>query len=230
MPNIEQNELDKFNTHAHSWWDKNSHFKTLHDINPLRLAFIEKYTPLENKRVLDVGCGGGILSESLALRGANVTGIDLAKDVLQVARLHALESELHINYQLKSVEEMAAMHPGEFDVITCMELLEHVPEPFSVIEACASLLKPGGHLFLSTLNRHPKAYLFAILGAEYILNMLPRGTHDYKKFIKPSELDHMLRQTTLTSEQLAGISYQPFIKEYRLTQDVSVNYLVHCKN
>ena len=174
-----------------------------------------------------MGCGGGILSESLTLRGANVTGIDLAKDVLQVARLHALESELNIDYQLKSVEEMAALHAGKFDVITCMELLEHVPKPFSVIQSCASLLKPGGHLFLSTLNRHPKAYLFAILGAEYILNMLPRGTHDYKKFIKPSELDQMLRQAGLTLDHLEGMSYQPFTKTYSLTQDVSINYLAH---
>lgn len=229
MSNIDQHEVNKFNQLAQRWWDRKSEFKPLHDINPLRLQFIEQAVDLENKAVIDVGCGGGILTESLRLRGANVTGIDLAKQVLQVAKLHALESKLEINYQLISAEEMAAQHPAQFDVVTCMELLEHVPDPASLIQACATLVKPGGHLFFSTINRNPKAYLLAILGAEYILRMLPRGTHDYKKFLRPSELDQFLRQAGLSLESMKGISYHPLLRKYQLSTDISVNYMIHCQ-
>ena len=225
--NVDQTELQKFATLAHRWWDTNSEFKPLHEINPLRLDYIDRQAGLHGKRVLDVGCGGGILSESMSERGADVTGIDLGEKALKVAQLHQLESGVKVDYRLVAVEVLAAEQPASFDVVTCMEMLEHVPDPAAVIQACAKLVKPGGSVFFSTINRNPKAYLFAVLGAEYILNMLPRGTHDYEKFIKPSELSQWARDAGLTTADIKGMSYQPLTKQYRLGNDVSVNYLMH---
>ena len=227
--NIDPHELDKFNTIASRWWDKNSEFKPLHEINPLRINYIDQYAPLAGKRVLDVGCGGGILSEAMAHRGANVMGIDLAEKSLKVATLHSLDSGLNINYQKISAEELAQKKDIEpFDIITCMEMLEHVPDPESIIKSCCHLLKPSGSLFLSTINRTPKAYALAIIGAEYILNMLPKGTHDYQKFIKPSEIGHSLRRQGFQIKNISGMTYNPFTKQFRLTpNDVEVNYLLH---
>jgi 2-polyprenyl-6-hydroxyphenyl methylase/3-demethylubiquinone-9 3-methyltransferase len=225
--NVDPAELQKFSSLAHRWWDKNSEFKPLHEINPLRLGFIDQRAGLQGKRVLDVGCGGGILSESMAQKGAEVTGIDLGDKALKVARLHSLESGVSVNYRLVSVEELADEAPESFDIVTCMEMLEHVPDPDAVVQACAKLVKPGGHVFFSTINRNPKSYLFAVIGAEYILNLLPRGTHEYEKFIKPSELSASIRRSGLTVSGLKGMSYNPITKIYGLTDDVSVNYLVH---
>lgn len=225
--NVDPAELQKFSSLAHRWWDKNSEFKPLHEINPLRLGFIDQRAGLQGKRVLDVGCGGGILSESMAQKGAEVTGIDLGDKALKVARLHSLESGVSVNYRLVSVEELADEAPESFDIVTCMEMLEHVPDPDAVVKACAKLVKPGGHVFFSTINRNPKSYLFAVIGAEYILNLLPRGTHEYEKFIKPSELSASIRRSGLTVSGLKGMSYNPITKIYGLTDDVSVNYLVH---
>lgn len=222
-------ELQKFGELAHKWWDKNSEFKPLHEINPLRLNYIDSLANLSGKRVLDVGCGGGILSESMYFKGADVTGIDLGQKALNVAKLHQLESGAKVSYLLTSVEQLAQEQPASFDVVTCMEMLEHVPDPESIVSACASLVKPGGSVFFSTINRNPKAYLFAVLGAEYILNMLPKGTHDYAKFIKPSELSGWVRQSGLTVEGMRGMSYQPLTQHYFLSDDVSVNYLLHTK-
>ncbi len=227
MVNVEQAELNKFSELAHKWWDKNSEFKPLHDINPLRLNYINQAVPLNGKTVLDVGCGGGILSESMALKGAKVTGIDLGEKALNVAKLHSLESGVNVDYRYISVEELAEQAPASFDVVTCLEMLEHVPNPASVVEACAKLVKPNGHVFFSTLNRNPKAYLLAVIGAEYVLNMLPRGTHDYEKFIKPSELASWMRHADLSFNHQTGLSYNPLTKHYWLSNDVSVNYLVH---
>ena len=224
--NVDQTELQKFAALAHRWWDTNSEFKPLHEINPLRLDYIDRQAGLHGKRVLDVGCGGGILSESMSKRGADVTGIDLGEKALKVAQLHQLESGVKVDYRLVAVEVLAAEQPASFDVVTCMEMLEHVPDPAAVIQACAKLVKPGGSVFFSTINRNPKAYLFAVLGAEYILNMLPRGTHDYEKFIKPSELSQWAREAGLTTTDIKGMSYQPLTKQYRLGNDVSVNYLM----
>lgn len=224
--NVDQAELQKFAALAHRWWDPNSEFKPLHEINPLRLDYIDRHAGLQGKRVLDVGCGGGILSESMSARGADVTGIDLGEKALKVAQLHQLESGARVNYRLVAVETMAIEQPASYDVVTCMEMLEHVPDPAAVIEACAKLVKPGGSVFFSTINRNPKAYLFAVLGAEYILNMLPRGTHAYEKFIKPSELSHWARVAGLTTNDIKGMSYNPLTKQYRLGNDVSVNYLM----
>ncbi len=225
--NIDQAELDKFSRLASKWWDPNSEFKPLHEINPLRLDYIQKIcNGLSGKSIVDIGCGGGILSESMAARGAHVTGIDLADKPLKVAKLHLLESGQQVDYQLISAEDLAQQKPHQFDVVTCMEMLEHVPDPASTIKACATLVKPGGQVFFSTINRNPKAYLFAVIGAEYILNMLPKGTHDYAKFIKPSELASMARRAELNVEQLIGMSYNPLSKIYSLGQDTSVNYLV----
>lgn len=224
--NVDQAELQKFAALAHRWWDPNSEFKPLHEINPLRLDYIDRHAGLQGKRVLDVGCGGGILSESMSARGADVTGIDLGEKALKVAQLHQLESGARVNYRLVAVETMATEQPASYDVVTCMEMLEHVPDPAAVIEACAKLVKPGGSVFFSTINRNPKAYLFAVLGAEYILNMLPRGTHAYEKFIKPSELSHWARVAGLTTNDIKGMSYNPLTKQYRLGNDVSVNYLM----
>ena len=220
-------ELQKFGELAHKWWDKNSEFKPLHEINPLRLNYIDSLAGLSGKRVLDVGCGGGILSESMYFKGADVTGIDLGEKALNVAKLHQLESGAKVSYILTSVEQLALEQPASFDVVTCMEMLEHVPDPASIVAACAKLVKPGGSVFFSTINRNPKAYLFAVLGAEYILNMLPKGTHDYAKFIKPSELSSWARQSGLTVAGMRGMSYQPFTQLYSLSEDVSVNYLLH---
>ncbi len=227
MRNFDTAELNKFSDLAHKWWDKNSEFKPLHDINPLRLDYINQLVSLQGKRVLDVSCGGGILSESMAEKGANVTGIDLGEKALNVARLHSLESGLAVDYQYISVETLAEQQPASFDVVTCLEMLEHVPDPASIVRACAKLVKPNGHVFFSTINRNPQAYLLAVIGAEYILNMLPRGTHDYEKFIKPSELAAWMRQSELTLVDEIGMRYNPLTKHYWLDQDVSVNYLVH---
>jgi len=225
--NVDPAELQKFASLAHRWWDKNSEFKPLHEINPLRLGFIDAVANIDGKRVLDVGCGGGILSESMAAKGAEVIGIDLGEKALKVAQLHSLETGIKVDYRLLSVEALADEMPQSFDVVTCMEMLEHVPDPAAVIEACARLVKPGGHVFFSTINRNPKAYLFAVIGAEYVLNMLPRGTHEYEKFIKPSELSSWARRSGLTVSGLKGMSYSPLSKRYWLGDDVSVNYIVH---
>jgi ubiquinone biosynthesis O-methyltransferase len=225
--NVDHAEIAKFEKLAARWWDRNSEFKPLHDINPLRCSFIDSKVELAGKNVIDVGCGGGILSEAMARRGAKVTGIDMGEAPLGVARLHLLESQLDVNYERSSAEDYAARHAGEFDVVTCLEMLEHVPDPASVLQACATLLKPGGHLFVSTINRNPKAWLFAVVGAEYVLNMLPRGTHDYAKFIRPSELAAWARAAGLTLGELKGMSYNPFSKTYSLGSDVDVNYLAH---
>jgi 2-polyprenyl-6-hydroxyphenyl methylase / 3-demethylubiquinone-9 3-methyltransferase len=225
--NVDAAELNKFAELAHKWWDKTSEFKPLHDINPLRLNYIDLAVSLKGKSVLDVGCGGGILSESMAEKGAKVTGIDLGEKALKVAQLHSLESGVTVDYQLVSVEELAEKQPASFDVVTCLEMLEHVPDPASVVAACAKLVKPGGHVFFSTINRNPKAYLLAVIGAEYVLNMLPRGTHDYKKFIKPSELASWARAAGLSLNHQIGMSYNPITKYYWLDGDVSVNYMMH---
>mgnify|MGYP003384660859 CR=1 FL=1 len=227
--NVDPNEVAKFDALANSWWDLEGQSKPLHEINPLRLGFIEARSPLKDKHVIDVGCGGGILSEALAKADANVTGIDMGELALNIAKLHALEAELTVNYEHITAEEKAQQAAGEFDVVTCMEMLEHVPDPVSVIQACAALVKPGGDVFLSTLNRHPKAYLLAVVGAEYVMNMLPKGTHDYKRFIKPSEMAKWCRQAGLEVQDIAGLSYNPFTKVYSLGDDVKVNYLMHCK-
>jgi 2-polyprenyl-6-hydroxyphenyl methylase/3-demethylubiquinone-9 3-methyltransferase len=227
VSNVDAAELNKFSDLAHKWWDKNSEFKPLHEINPLRLNYINDTVSLAGKRVLDVGCGGGILSESMAEKGAQVTGIDLGEKALKVAQLHSLESGVAVDYRLIAAEVLAEQEAGAYDVVTCLEMLEHVPDPASIVSACAKLVKPGGHVFFSTINRNPKAYAFAVLGAEYILQMLPKGTHDYAKFIKPSELASFARQANLTLQDQAGMSYNPITKNYALNKDVSVNYLVH---
>jgi 2-polyprenyl-6-hydroxyphenyl methylase/3-demethylubiquinone-9 3-methyltransferase len=229
MTNADPIELEKFAQLAHKWWDPNSEFKPLHEINPLRLDYINRHAALVGKAVLDVGCGGGILSESMAGLGANVTGIDLSDKPLQVAKLHLLESGNNVDYRKIAVEDLAVERPEYYDIITCMEMLEHVPDPQSVISACAKLVKPGGWLFFSTLNRNPKSYLFAIIGAEYVLNLLPRGTHDYVKFIKPSELAQSCRNAELNLVDLIGLSYNPLTKVYSLGKDTDVNYMIACR-
>lgn len=225
--NVDPAELQKFSELAHRWWDPQSEFRPLHEINPLRLDYIDRIASLRGKAVLDVGCGGGILAEAMATRGARVTGIDLADKPLQVAQLHLLESKLDVNYRNIAVEALAQEAPNSFDVVTCMEMLEHVPDPGSVVRACAALLKPGGHAFFATLNRNPKSYLFAIIGAEYILKLLPRGTHDYERFIKPSELSAICRSAGLDVKGLIGMTYNPFSKVYALGADTDVNYILH---
>jgi len=227
--NVDEVEIAKFEALASRWWDPNSEFKPLHDINPLRLDYIDQRADLDGKTVLDVGCGGGILAESMAARGARVSGIDMGEAPLNVARLHALETGVELEYRQITVEALADEAKANYDVVTCLELLEHVPDPASVIDACARLAKPGGQLFFSTLNRNPRSLLLAIVGAEYILKMLPTGTHDYKKFIKPSELSRYARQASLEIRDLTGMTYNPFSKIYRLGRDVGVNYLMHCK-
>ncbi|MBW8079204.1 MAG: bifunctional 2-polyprenyl-6-hydroxyphenol methylase/3-demethylubiquinol 3-O-methyltransferase UbiG [Gallionella sp.] len=229
MSNVDPVEIEKFSQLAHKWWDPHSEFKPLHDINPLRLNYINRHVPLTGKVVLDVGCGGGILSEGMAGLGARVTGIDLADKALQVARLHLLESNRQVDYRKIAVEALATEQPARYDVVTCLEMLEHVPDPDSVIAACASLAKPGGWVFFSTLNRNPKSYLFAIIGAEYVLNMLPRGTHDYAKFLKPSELAQSCRNARLNVVDLIGMSYNPISKVYALGKDTDVNYMIACR-
>ncbi len=227
--NVDHDEISKFEALAARWWDPHSEFKPLHEINPLRLDYIDRRARLAGKQVLDVGCGGGILSESMASRGANVTGIDMGKAPLTVARLHQHESNVKVDYQQSTVEAFAQTHAGQFDVVTCMEMLEHVPDPASAINACARLLKPGGHAFLSTINRNPKSFLFAIVGAEYVLRLLPKGTHEYKKFLKPSELSAWSREAGLHVSEITGMSYNPFTQKYTLGFDVDVNYLMHCQ-
>lgn len=225
--NLDHAELDKFAASAPRWWDPQGDMKPLHELNPLRVAYVAERANLSGARVADVGCGGGILSEALAKRGAHVTGIEASADVAQVAKMHLLESKLAIDYHCTTVEEFAASAAGQFDVVTCMEMLEHVPDPASAISACARLLKPGGHLFVSTLNRHPKAFLFAIVGAEYVLRMLPQGTHHYGQFIQPAELDEWLRSAGVTLRELMGVSYNPLLRRFDLSRDVRVNYLAH---
>jgi len=225
--NIDPAEIAKFEELASRWWDTHGEFKPLHEINPLRLHYIDERVKLAGKKVLDVGCGGGILSESMAQRGASVTAIDMGRAPLSVAKLHALESDVDIDYQQITVEELAEKMPGEFDAVTCMEMLEHVPDPASVIKACKDLVKPGGPVFFSTINRNPKSYAFAILGAEYILKMLPKGTHDYDKFIRPSELDEWARQADLELQDITGLSYNPLTQNYKLGRDVDVNYMTY---
>lgn len=226
MINADPNELQKFSDLAHRWWDPKSEFKPLHDINPLRLDWIDANVGLAGKKVLDVGCGGGLLSEGMAERSAQVTGIDLSEKALGVARLHLLESGRSVDYRHISAESLAAEMPGSFDVVTCLEMLEHVPDPASTVAACAKLVKPGGQVVLSTLNRNPKSYLLAVIGAEYLLQMLPKGTHDYAKFIKPSELARHCKAADLEVAEIIGMTYNPFTQRYSLSRDTSVNYLL----
>jgi 2-polyprenyl-6-hydroxyphenyl methylase/3-demethylubiquinone-9 3-methyltransferase len=228
--NVDHAEVSKFEELAARWWDPDSEFKPLHQINPLRLNYIEERAGgLAERQVLDVGCGGGILSESMAARGARITGIDMGEAPLQVARLHLLETGLDVNYERIPVERLAAERPRSFDLITCMEMLEHVPDPASTVHACAELLKPGGRAFFSTINRNPKSYLFAIIGAEYVLGLLPKGTHDFARFIRPSELDAWLRATGLELEHIIGLVYNPLTRVYKLAPDVDVNYMLCCR-
>ena len=227
--NVDANEIKKFEDVAHRWWDRDSEFKPLHEINPLRLNYIDEHCGgLKGKKVIDVGCGGGILSESIALRGADTLGIDMGAAPLSVAELHALESGVDsIKYQKITVEEIAEQQTEQFDVVTCMEMLEHVPDPASIISACSKLVKPGGHVFFSTINRNPKSFALAILGAEYILNMLAKGTHEYAKFIQPAELESWARKAGLHLENIKGMTYNPLLQSYKLGSDVKVNYLMH---
>jgi len=229
-PNVDQTEIGKFEELAARWWDPNSEFKPLHDINPLRLDYIDRAAALKGKEVLDVGCGGGILSEGMAVLGAQVTGIDMGERPLQVAELHTLESGVQVTYRRVPVEDLAAESPARFDVVTCMELLEHVPDPASVVMACARLVSPSGFVFFSTLNRNLKSYLLAIIGAEYILGVLPRGTHDYGRFIKPSELDSWVRTAGMHTQDITGMTYNPLTDTYRFAnRDPDVNYLMTCR-
>jgi len=229
-PNIDASEIHKFEEIASRWWDPESEFKPLHEINPLRLGYVQSHVKLTDKKVLDVGCGGGILAEAMAAAGAEVTGIDMGEEPLRVAELHTLETGVEVDYRQTTAEALADDMPGAFDVVTCMEMLEHVPEPGSVVDACARLVRPGGHVFFSTLNRNPKSYLFAIVGAEYMLNLLPHGTHDYARFIRPAELDRWVRATDLRIVDLAGLTYNPVTRVYRLApKDVSVNYMATCR-
>ncbi|MDR3477500.1 MAG: bifunctional 2-polyprenyl-6-hydroxyphenol methylase/3-demethylubiquinol 3-O-methyltransferase UbiG [Gammaproteobacteria bacterium] len=227
--NIDPVEIAKFSEQASQWWDRNGPLKSLHDINPLRLDYINQRAPLKGKTVIDIGCGGGILSESMANLGAKVTGLDMSEAGLSVAKLHLLESGAKVEYILDTAENMAAQRPEQYDVVTCLEMLEHVPDPISVINACAKLVKPGGDIFFSTINRNMKSYLFAIVGAEYILKLLAKNTHDYAKFIRPSELGEWTRQAGLSIKEMNGMTYHLLTKQYKLTDDVSVNYLLHLK-
>ena len=229
MSNADQAELDKFSALAHRWWDPQSEFRPLHEINPLRLDWIDRLARIGNKRVIDIGCGGGILAESMSAHGAQVTGIDLSEKALKVAKLHLLESGQQVEYLAMAAEVIAEERAGRYDVVTCMEMLEHVPVPASTVAACAQLCKPGGWVFFSTINRNPKSYLFAIVGAEYLLNMLPKGTHDWGKFLKPAELTRFVRQAGLEVHELVGMSYNPFTKVYSLGRDTDVNYLLACR-
>lgn len=227
QPNVDSGEIAKFNALAERWWDPNSEFRPLHDINPLRLNYIDERLDLPGKKVIDIGCGGGLLSEGMARRGATVTGIDLGEAPLAVARLHAEQSGVEVEYLQVLAEEIAEQRAGEYDAVTCLEMLEHVPDPSSVIRACAKLVKPGGQVFFSTINRNPKAFLFAIVGAEYVLRLLPRGTHEYAKLIRPSELAGWSRDAGLDVRDTTGMTYNPVTQVYKLNRDVSVNYLMH---
>ncbi|CAM2142336.1 bifunctional 3-demethylubiquinone-8 3-O-methyltransferase and 2-octaprenyl-6-hydroxyphenol methylase [Pararobbsia alpina] len=229
MTNADPHELQKFSELAHRWWDPRAEFKPLHDLNPLRLGWIDSHASLAGKRVLDIGCGGGILSESMATLGASVKGIDLSTEALGVADLHSLESGVAVEYEEIAAEAIAAREPGTFDVVTCMEMLEHVPDPAAIVEACKTLVKPGGWVFFSTLNRNAKAYLFAVVGAEYIARMLPRGTHDYARFIRPAELARFVRMAGLQAAQFKGITYHPIGKHFALSDDTSINYMLACR-
>jgi 2-polyprenyl-6-hydroxyphenyl methylase/3-demethylubiquinone-9 3-methyltransferase len=229
MTNVDPHELQKFSEMAHRWWDPNAEFKPLHELNPVRLDWIDAHAHLMGKRALDIGCGGGILSESMAARGATVKGVDLASSALGVADLHSLESGVEVEYEEIAAEALALREPATYDVVTCMEMLEHVPSPGQIVEACATLVKPGGWVFFSTLNRNAKAYLFAVIGAEYIARMLPRGTHDYARFIKPSELGGFARSARLDVVEIKGITYRPLSKRFGLSDDTSINYLMACR-
>ncbi|UTW02543.1 bifunctional 2-polyprenyl-6-hydroxyphenol methylase/3-demethylubiquinol 3-O-methyltransferase UbiG [Amphritea atlantica] len=225
--NIDPQEIAKFEELASRWWDRESEFKPLHDINPLRVDFIDRIASLNGKTVLDVGCGGGILSEAMAHRGADVSGIDMGEAPLKVAKLHGLESGVNVSYRQVTVEQLATEQPQSFDIVTCMEMMEHVPDPSSIVDACSQLVKPGGYVFFSTLNRNPKSYLMAIVGAEHLLKLVPKGTHDFNKFIRPSELANWIRQSGLQSEKITGLTYNPLTKIYKLNdRDVDVNYMV----
>ena len=223
--NVHEHEINKFGSQAERWWDRNGEFKTLHDINPLRISFIQKFISLQDQRIVDVGCGGGILTEGLAKKGADMLGIDLSEELIDIADLHGLESGVRANYKKISAEALAEAEPTSFDHVVCMEMLEHVPEPGSVIAACATMVKPGGYVFFSTLNRKPKAYLLAIVAAEHILKMLPAGTHDYKSFIKPSELSQSARNAGLELQGMIGIHYNPLTKNFSLNDDIDINYI-----
>ena len=228
MNNVDPNEIAKFEALANRWWDRNGEFRPLHDINPLRCNYIDLHSPVAGRKILDVGCGGGILSEALAQRGAQVTGIDMGAAPLQVAQLHGLESGVTVEYRQITAEALAQQEPAAYDVVTCMEMLEHVPDPASVVRACAQLCKPGGHVYFSTINRNPKAYALMVVGAEYLLRYLPRGTHEYDKFIRPSELASMLRNAQLQLQNLTGLVYNPLTRQFRLDPgDVDVNYMLH---
>jgi 2-polyprenyl-6-hydroxyphenyl methylase/3-demethylubiquinone-9 3-methyltransferase len=227
--NADPQELAKFGDLAHRWWDPNSEFKPLHDINPLRLGWIDRNCGLRGKQVIDVGCGGGLLSEGMAALGATVTGIDLGEKALGVAKLHLLESGLKVDYRHIAAEDMAQAEPAAYDVVTCLEMLEHVPDPASIVRACAQMAKPGATVFFSTISRNPKAYLFAVIGAEYLLNMLPRGTHDYARFLRPAELARLCREAGLSVQEVVGMSYNPLSKCYSLGSDTSVNYLIRAR-
>lgn len=230
MNNVDAAEIAKFEALASRWWDRHSEFKPLHDINPLRANYIDQRSPVAGNKLLDIGCGGGILAEAMAQRGAVVTGIDMGEAPLSVAQLHALESGVDVNYRRITAEALAEEMPAEFDIVTCLEMLEHVPDPASIVAACAQLVKPGGDIYFSTINRNPKAYAFAILGAEYFLRLLPKGTHEYSKFIRPSELAQWIRAQNLELQDITGMTYNPLTKNYKLNStDVSVNYLLHAK-
>jgi len=225
--NVDQDEIGKFEALAHRWWDPEGDFRPLHDINPVRLDYIQNKLPLGGVRVIDVGCGGGILAESMANAGADVVGIDMAESPLSVARLHALESGASVEYLASTAEDMAAEKAGDFDVVTCLEMLEHVPDPASTVRACAELARSGGRLFFSTINRNPKSYLLAVVGAEYVLGLLPKGTHDYQKFLTPAELATAVRAAGLEVVEITGMRYNPFTRNCTLSDDVDVNYLLH---
>jgi 2-polyprenyl-6-hydroxyphenyl methylase/3-demethylubiquinone-9 3-methyltransferase len=225
--NVDRGEIAKFEALAHRWWDPEGDFRPLHDINPLRLHYIARHCELVGRRVVDVGCGGGILAEAMAARGADVLGTDLGEAPLVVARLHAIEANVHLAYRQISAEALAREAPAAFDVVTCLEMVEHVPDPASIVAACATLVKPGGHVFLSTINRNAKAWALAVVAAEYVLDLVPRGTHDYRKFIRPAELARAVRDAGLTTQEIIGMAYNPFTRRANLTPDVDVNYLLH---